>query len=179
MGALMFKRETYAEVEADASFTPTAWMLVAVSALIGNLGLFGLYDSMTSFLIALVVQTLFAVLAFAVGAWVIAFVGKSMFQADVTFDEVVRVVALASIWKILGIFGLIPYLGILVSLAVWVASIIAYWMAVQEALDLDMVKTIITVVIGFVATVIVTSIAGIVLAVIGIGAGSVAGLLGG
>jgi hypothetical protein len=179
MGALMFKRKTYAEVETDESFTQTAWMLAGAAILIGSLGTFFLYDSIVDFLIAAVVGVIFGLLGFAVGAWVIAFVGKSMFQADVTFDEVVRVLGLASIWNILGIFGLIPLLGIVVGFAVWVAGVLAYWIAIQEALDLDTVKTVVVVVIGFVATVIVSGFGATVLAVIGIGAGSVAGLLGG
>ena len=38
IGAFTFRKEVYAEVERDTSFTNTAWVLVAVVALLNQLG---------------------------------------------------------------------------------------------------------------------------------------------
>ncbi|MDP2965129.1 MAG: hypothetical protein Q8N39_03710 [Pelolinea sp.] len=38
IGAFTFRKEVYQEVEKDASFTPTAWMIVAVVAFLSQFG---------------------------------------------------------------------------------------------------------------------------------------------
>lgn len=179
MGALMFKRETYAEVEQDSSFTQTAWMVAAVSSAVGALGSFFAYDGIFNALIGVIATALFSVLGMAIGAWVISFIGKQLFQADVSFEEMVRVLGLASVWQALNIFGIIPLLGLIVVFVAAIAGLVAYFVAVNEALDLELAQTIITVVLGWLASAIIGGLAGSVLAIVGIGAGAATGLLGG
>jgi hypothetical protein len=184
MKVFTFKTEVFAEVENDASFTPTAWGIVAVTRLIGQIAAFlaapaaaaaaaELTESLgvtAPAMVALtpvdvVTGTIGGLIAFAVGAWVVSFVAKSLFNATVSFDEVVRVMGLASVWGLLGILGIIgiylPLLGCIVGpigLVVWVLSIASSAIAIKEALDLDWTKTIITVVIAWIAIFIVTAV---------------------
>ena len=101
VGAFTFRKGVYAEVENDATFTQTAWIIVAVVAFLNQVGSAASTDVL-SWLIGAVVGSLFAIAGFAVGAYVINLVGRSMFNADVTFDELVRTLGLAYVWNIIG-----------------------------------------------------------------------------
>jgi hypothetical protein len=58
-------------------------------------------------------------------------------------------------------------------------SICSWFIAAREALDLDTMQTIITVVVGWVVVIAVSALAGIVLGILGLGVGAAAGALGG
>ena len=171
MSAIMFRREVYAEVEHDVTFTQTAWMIVLVVNFFNQLG------SRTSiiatqggdfidYLLGVFFGTLGAVLAFAIGSYAISYIGKTMFNAQVTFDEVIRTAGLASVWGIIGAVGVLGFLPALVCvlspalLLAWLLSILAMFFALQEALDLETFQVIILVVIFFVTQIIVSGIVG-------------------
>ncbi|MDA1330380.1 MAG: hypothetical protein O3B43_04870 [Chloroflexi bacterium] len=125
-------------------------------------------------LIASVLGAAAEVFAFAVGAYVVAWVGKTLFQAEVTFDEMVRALGLAYVWRIVGVLGalggLIPALGLLLFPILCVAAIlsIASWfVATREALDLDTGQTIITVLLGWVAIVVINIVLGAIIGLLG------------
>lgn len=185
IGAITFKREVYAEVENDTSFTQTAWVIVVVVSLLAQLGAFASAGrGLISWILAAIIGTVFAVIAFAVGAFVISWVGKQLFQADVSFEELVRTLGLAYVWKavgVLGILGFIPFLSCLlvpVSIAVWVASLVAWLFAAKEALDLDWGQTAVTVIIGLVVVFIIQAIAVAVVGLFGLAAAGVSGAFG-
>lgn len=168
IGAFTFKSGVYAEVEKDASFTNTAWIIVAAVALLTQVVVFLRVASYS--VIFLVFGLALALLGFALNAYVIALVGKSLFNADVDFSEVVRVLGLAYVWGIasailrLASNGLAS-LGSLILLA-------AFLVAVKEALDLDWGKTAVVVIIGFVVNLIIIVVVG---GALGIGAAGAAG----
>ena len=185
IGAFTFRKGVYAEVEADKSFTTTAWILVAVIAFLNQLGSNASTD-IGGWLLGAIVGTIFAIVGFAVGAWVISWVGRSLFDADVTFEELVRTLGLAYVWQIIGVLGILGViseaLGCLVAPVIIIsvlAMIAAWFIAAKEALDLEWGQTIVTVIIGWLALVIVSLvIGGLVLGAIGVGAAA-GGLLGG
>lgn len=169
LGAFTFKTSVYGDVEKDTSFTSTAWIIVAVVALLGQLAAYvsGLQPSILS----LVLGVVLALVGFALMCWVVAWVGKSLFNADASFEEMVRVLGLAYVWGLLSaiLTFVLPGLG-------WIASLVAlvaYLVAVKEALDLDWFKTAITVIIGFIVNFIILAVVG---GAIGIGA-AVAGAM--
>ena len=191
IGAFMFRREVYAEVERDTSFTTTAWILVAVVSFLSQLGSFAghvsgdLAGGLLNWIISTVVGTIFAVIGFAVGAFVINAVGRALFNAEVTFEEMVRTTGLAYVWNIVGIIGLVAIisdalacvlspLGCIVPLLGLASMLIA----VKEALDLDWGQTIITVIIGWIVQFIIGLATTLVLGLMGITAGAAMGLFG-
>jgi hypothetical protein len=181
MKAFTFKTEVYAEVESDTSFTTTAWIIVAVASFLSALGSLSL-DNFGSSLLAAVASTVFAVIGFALLAFLISWVGRVVYKADVTFNELVRTVGLASVWQVvgfLGILGLIsPTLTCIVSPALfigWILWLVSAFIASKEALDLDWVKTIIAVILGFVANFVVFIVGGLILTAIGIGGAALFG----
>ncbi|MGB3906312.1 MAG: YIP1 family protein [Anaerolineae bacterium] len=184
IGAFTFRKGVYAEVEKDTTFTTTAWILVVVVAFLSQLGSQA-SSNLVQWLLGAVGGTIFAVIAFAVAALVINWVGRGVFNADVTFEELVRTLGLAYVWQVVGVIGALaafsPGLSCLLAPVMIIASIlmvIAWFVATKEALDLEWVQTIVTVIVGGIAFVVIMIVAGVVLGLVGLGAGAVAGGLG-
>jgi hypothetical protein len=182
MRALTFKSDVYAEVENDPTFTTTAWLIVAVVSFLNALGV-GSIDNVLNWLLNALGSAVFAIIGFAVAAFVIDLVGRTVFKAESSFTEVVRTVGLAYIWQI---FGLLGILGALVPLLLcvvgpvkfiaWILWVIAAFIAVKEALDLEWLQTIITVVLGWIAFFVVFAIGGLILGALGIAGAALFGL---
>jgi hypothetical protein len=184
IGAFTFRREVYAEVEKDAAFSTTAWILVVVVAVINQLGAAASRD-LVGWLFGAAVGTVFAVVGFALGAFVISLVGRAAFNADVTFEEMVRTLGLAYVWQVVGVIGIVgvlaPALACLTAPALLVAALlglVAWFLATKEALDLEWLQTIVTVIIGWLVVAAIMVAGGIVLGLLGLGAAGMGGLLG-
>ena len=184
IGAFSFRRKVYAEVENDATFTMTAWLLVIVVGFLNQLGSRA-SGNLVDWLIGAVVGTIFAVVGFAVAALVINWVGRAVFNADVTFEEMVRTLGLAYVWNVIGVIGALAAFSEALSCLLAPVTIIAvillvvsWFVAAKEALDLDWVQTIVTVILGGIALVAITAVAGVVLGLLGLGAAAVGGALG-
>lgn len=184
IGAFTFRREVYAEVEKDAAFSTTAWILVVVVAFINQLGAAASRD-LLGWLFGAVAGTVFAVIGFALGAFVISLVGRAAFNADVTFEEMVRTLGLAYVWQVVGVFGIVgvlaPALACLTGAALLAAALlglVAWFLATKEALDLEWLQTIITVIIGWLVVAAIMVAGGIVLGLLGLGGAGMGGLLG-
>ena len=184
VGALTFKRQVYADVEKDTSFNATAWAIVAGLALITQFGTYWFAaEDTTSAIVAGAVGTIVTVVGFAVGAWVIAWMGKAMFKADVSFDEMVRTLGLAYIWNFFGALAalgnVIPLLGCLTAPGAcigWILGLVSYFIATQEALDLDTGQTVITVIAGWVVTFLIIASATFVIGLLGVSVGAASGM---
>ena len=185
ISAFTFRSGVYKEVEEDKTFTNTAWLLVIVVSFLSQLGSRAA-DGVVGWLIGAVVGTIFAVIGFAVGAFIINWVGRTVFNADVTFEELVRTLGLAYVWNVVGVIGVLGALsGALacllapVQLAAWVLGLISWFVAAKEALDLEWVQTIVTVILGGIAWLVVTLIVGAVLGLMGLTVAVLGGLIGG
>ena len=184
IGAFKFRKGVYAEVEQDSSFTTTAWIIVVVVAFLNQLGSFA-SGNLVNWLVGAVVGTIFAVIGFAVGALVINWVGRTVFKAEVSFDELVRTLGLAYVWQVVGVLGILFAISTTLScvlapimILTAILTIVAWFMAAKEALDLEWVQTIVTVVLGWIALFVITLLAGIVLSMFGLGAAALGGLFG-
>lgn len=188
IGAFSFRKGVYSEVENDVSFTPNAWIIVAVAAFLNQLGsnaaLAGVIGG--NWLLRAVGSTIFAVAGFGLGAFVISFIGKSLFNAEVTFEEMVRTLGLAYVWNAIGFLGVLALVGRAlvclsgpITLLAALAGLAAFFVAAKEALDLEWGQTIITVLIGWVAMLIVSMIAGGILGALGLAGAGVGALLRG
>jgi hypothetical protein len=180
-GAFTFRKGVYAGVEQDASFTTTAWIIVAVVGFLNQLGT-NASSNVGNWLLGAIVGTVFSVLGFAAGALVINWVARTAYDADVTFHELVRTLGLAYVWQVIGVLGVLASIaGCLlapVAVAAVVLMVVAWFTAVKEALDLDWMKTILSVFLGVLAMLAVMAIGLWVLRVLGLGAVAVGGLLG-
>ncbi|MBN1579092.1 MAG: hypothetical protein JXA89_00200 [Anaerolineae bacterium] len=179
IGAFTFRKEVYAEVERDVEFTNTAWLLVVVISAINQLGQLPVYGfgAIGQWLIASIVAIILSVGGFALGAFLISWIGKQFFKAEVDFGEMVRVLGLAYVWNVVGVIGIlgfIPFLACILAPIAFIAAIaglVAWLFAAKEALDLDWGPTAIIVIIGVIANVIITMVlSGIILGILGVGA---------
>ena len=188
LGAFMFRSTVYAEVEDDASFTQSAWLIVAVTALLSALGTNAAYGfgNIVGWLVATLVTAVFMVAGFALAAFLVAFVGKSLFQAEIDFEQAVRVMGLAYVWNVVGFIGVVgaitPLLACVlapISFVAAIAGLAAWLIAIKEALDLDWGRSIVVVLVAWLASVIVTGIATTILALMGFTAGSMLSMFSG
>ncbi len=176
IGAFTFRKSVYAEVEKDTSFTTTAWILVAVVAFLNRFG-----SLASGNLIGAIVSTLFAILGFAVGVLVINWAGRTIFNADVSFDELVRTLGLAYVWQVIGVLNILATFSEALScvlapvqIITIILMIIAWFIAAKEALDLEWGQTIVTVILGWLAQFVITTvIAGLALGLFELGAGAI------
>jgi hypothetical protein len=167
-GAFTFRKGVYAEVEKDTAFTTTAWILVVVVAFLNQLGSRATAN-VGHWLLGAIMGTVFAVIGFAVGALIVNLVGRTVFSADVTFEELVRTLGLAYVWQAIGVLGVVTafstalscVLGPVMIIAA-ILMVIAWFIATKEALDLEWVQTIVTVILGWLALVVITAIAGVI-----------------
>jgi hypothetical protein len=184
IGAFTFRKGVYAEVEQDTNFTTTAWIIVAVVAFLNQIGSYA-SGELVNWLIGAVVGTIFAVLGFAVAALVINWVGRAVFHADVSFDELVRTLGLAYVWNVIGVLGILAAFSAALScvlapvmIIATIAMVIAWFVAAKEALDLEWLQTIVTVILGWLALVVIMVVAGLVLSLLGFGTAGLLGALG-
>ena len=183
--AFMFNKEVYSEVEHDTSFTTTAWVIVAATAFLSSLGSqfgSGEFGGLATVIIGALASTVVGIIGFAIGAALIAWLGRTVFQAEVTFDELVRTLGLAYVWRVVGVLSIVgaisPALACVafpISLAAAIAGLFSWFIAAKEALDLDWTQTIVTVILGWAAGLAFVFFSTLILGVIGLGA---AGLLG-
>ncbi len=186
IGAFTFRREVYAEVEKDTTFTTTAWILVIVIAFLNQLGA-NASVNLVNWVIGAVVGTVITVIGFAVAALVVQLVGQMLFRAEVSFDEMVRTLGLAYVWNVVGVIavvaGFIPGLDCVMAPVLFVAMIlglIAWLVAAKEALDLDWAPTIVTVIIGWIVLQVITLVVGgVIRGILGLSGAVMRGLLPG
>jgi len=84
----------------------TAWLLGAVVAFLSQLGTYA-STNVLEWLRSAIVGTVWALIAFGVAAFIINWLRRALFQADVTFEEMVRTLGLAYVWNIVGVIGVL------------------------------------------------------------------------
>lgn len=185
IGAFTFRKEVYAEVEKDTTFTSTAWVLVAVVAFLNQFGSRS-FDSLGNRFFGSIVGTVVILVGFSVGIWIITWIGRSLFAAEVTFNELVRTLGLAYVWNVVGLLGIVSsFSGALscvlapVQIAAVLLGLFAWFIAAKEALDLDWAQTFVTVIIGWVVMFCITVfVGGAIITALGIGAVVAHGIFG-
>ena len=158
IGASRLDVHIFEEVEADTSATRQALSVVFLVALatgiasIGRLGLLGL-------LVAVVV----AVVGWAIWAWIIYFIGTKILPEHEThadWGQLARSLGFAQSPGVLRVFGVVPGVGSIILLVVFVWMLVSMVIAVRQALDYtSTLRAIGVVLLGFIPYVILMSIA--------------------
>jgi hypothetical protein len=176
--AARLETSLYNEVEADTSATSQALTVVVITALAGGTGaalgqaLGGRPAGIAGGLIGGIFAEL---LGWLVWSYVMYFVGTRVFHGTATYGELLRTLGFANSPGVLLIFRFVPVLGGLISLVVGIWRIIAGFIAVREALDLDTGTTVATVVVGIIAYLVVAAIIALILGAFGLGAAVLTG----
>jgi hypothetical protein len=161
-----------------------ALIYVGVAAVIGAVlsAIFGLIGGgITGAIGGLIGGLVLPLLSFYVSAWLIYTVGKSQGGTG-TQDEVFYSIALylAPILAINGVIGsnvLFACLAFPVSLALGIYGIYLGYLAIRSSMNLEQNKAIITMVLAFIAQVVIGIIVASVLGAVGLGAAAASGAL--
>jgi len=164
----------FEEVERDETATQQAAIVVALAAIssaigaaVGILLIRGTLppgSPATGGPVGIFIITLVgAFLGWIIWSYVAYFVGTRMFGGTATPGELLRCVGFAQTPGIVGILRLIPVIGGIIVLVVWIWSIYVGFVAVRQALDIDNTKAILTIIIGGIAAFIIQAIIGVIL----------------
>ena len=165
----------YEEVEADVTATNQALLIVLLVALASGIGA-AIGAAPGALVGRLVGGIVTGLIGWAVWSYVLYFVGTRFFGGTATYGELLRTLGFASTPRLLGILSFVPVVGWLIALAAGIWSLVASFIGIRQALDIDNTKTVFTILIGLVAIIIVSFVIGLVLALI-FGAGVAAGSL--
>lgn len=171
--AILYQLGVYTEVANDATFTTSAWIILAVSYVLYAIGtaatsFLGLYHwSILSFLLT----ALLGIGSFVLGVFVIVWLAKPLFNVDLKFETLFRPLALASVFYAIGILGLIPGIGGVLRVLAALAAFVAMLFALKTVTGLDWIKVIVLIVL---MGIVVGLVSGIISAIVGVGAAGLA-----
>jgi len=155
IGALTLNVATYEEVERDTSATAQAAGVVVLAAISSGIGWIW-YGGLSGIVSGAVV----ALVAWVVGAVVVWLIGTKVLpgprtEADIT--QVMRCVGFAQAPGLLAFISIIPVIGWLITFALWIWGLVAWVIAVRQALDYDdTMRAVIVCLLAWVAIVLVT-----------------------
>jgi hypothetical protein len=142
----------FPEIEHDEAATTEAIIVVIGATFLAAIGQGIGAGSFWAFLLRLLIGPL---VGWLLWSWVTMFIGTRLFAGDATFWGMARTLGYANAPTALGLFGFIPCIGLIISLAALVLSLIVGFYAVRETLNLPTDKAILTIVIGWVLLVVV------------------------
>jgi hypothetical protein len=154
MRAIRLDWTVFREIAEDPNAMTEAAIIVVVVTLLSSIG-----SSIASgsFIVSFIVGWIVSILIGWIGWAVITyFVGTMLFQGKSDIPEMMRVLGYASAPRLLGIFGFIPCIGWLASLAGAILALIAGVFAIREAMEFDTGKAVITVVVSWVIAFVIT-----------------------
>ncbi|MBI4495145.1 MAG: YIP1 family protein [Chloroflexi bacterium] len=157
--AARLEADLYEEVEADTSATTQAFLVVVIVAIASGLGLL-LAGRGGGGLVGGVVT---AILGWLAWSFVTYFIGTRAFGGTATWGELLRTIGFAQSPGVLLVLRFIPVLGGLIGFAVFIWMLAAGVIAVRQALDVDTGKAVITVIIGWLAYVVVVAVLGLLI----------------
>ena len=174
--AAMLDVQFFNEAERDTSLNTEALLVVIIVSIAGGIGAFvgGLFNGeIGAAVLALFVAAVLGVVNYYIWAYVTYFIGTNLFEGTADPGELLRVLGYASGPRILSILSFVPCLGAMLGFVGAVWALIAGFIGVREALDLDTGKTLVTVVIGWVVVFVISIVVGLVLGVGALGLGAV------
>ena len=176
IGVFKLDVNTFEEIEADQTATGQAALIVAVvgiftaisafvGARAGNAALGQLTEQFGEMDLPMVptMSPVGAALNALIGAFIAWFIwsgltyliGTKVFNGQADMGEMLRVIGFAQAPRLLGIFNFIPCLGWILGFVAWIWAIAAGFVAIRQGLDLDNVKTLLTIVASWVVAIMV------------------------
>jgi hypothetical protein len=177
--AARLDRGLYDEVEADITATTQALSVVVIVAIASGIS-FALSNATRgggagTIVGALLFGVLAAVIGWAAQSAFVYWVGTRLFSGTATYREVLRTLGFAQSPGVLYLFSFVPVLGGLIALVAFLWTLACDFVAIREALDLDIGRTVATIVVAIIAFAIVFWLITTIFVILGIGA---SGLLG-
>jgi hypothetical protein len=132
-GVMKADVKTFQEIEADPTAigqAVTVIVIAGVASLIGNIWRIGVFAGAMSLVVNLIGYALWTLLIVLIGTKVMP---EPTTKAD--FNEAFRVIGFTAAPGVFNVLAIIPFLGPLVSLVVWIWMIVVGVVAVREVLD--------------------------------------------
>ncbi len=145
--AARLEPQVYEEVEHDQSATGQALLVVVLGAVAAGIG------ALSGGVVGLIGWAVYAFIAYWVGTKI--FKGP---HTEATWGELLRTLGFASSPRVLLVLGIIPVVGLLIGLVVFIWWVIATVIAIRQALDFDTGRAIVTAVVSVVPTLVVLSV---------------------
>lgn len=155
-GAAMLDVATYEEVEADRGATGQAFVVVVLAAICQGIGAIG------GGVGGIIAAVLAAIVGWVVWSGVTMFVGTRFFGGTGDWGELLRTLGFAQAPAVLAIFGILPIVGGLVKLVVFLWLLVTGIVAIRQALDFSTGKAILTALVGWLVMVITSAIFGMI-----------------
>lgn len=135
IGAMTLNVATYEEVEHDASATMQAGAVVLLASISGALGWI-FYNGLSG----VVTGAIMSLIGWVIGATVVWLVGTKLLpgpKTEADIGQLMRTVGFAQAPGLLGFVTVIPVLGWFIMVGIWIWSLVAWVIAVRQALDYD------------------------------------------
>jgi len=181
MRAALLDKDFYKEAEADTRLTQEALLVVIIVSIAAGSGYFVgnlVGGKIGAAILALIISVIVSIANYYIWAYATHFIGTNMFKGEAEPGELLRVLGYASGPRILGFLFFIPCLGGILNLGGSIWALVAVFFGVQEALDLDTTETLVSVVLGWLATFIINAIFNSVLGYGVLGLGSALSVFG-
>jgi hypothetical protein len=146
--AARLEPQVYEEVEHDRSATGQAMLVVVLGAIAGGIG------ALSGGIAGLVVGVIASLVGWAVYAFIAYWVGTNIFkgpQTEATWGQLLRTLGFANSPRVLMVLVIIPVVGIIVGLAVFIWMLFTTVVAIRQALDFDTGRAIGTAVVSLLA----------------------------
>jgi hypothetical protein len=155
IGVFRLDVSIFEQIEHDTTATGQAAGVVAIAAVCQAVG-----SSVSAGMMGgggpnVLVTIIAAFIGWVVWSALTYWVGTSLYDARADLGEMLRVIGFAQAPLILAV---IPCLGALVG-GIW--ALVAGFIAIRQGLDLDNTKTFITIIIGFLAYIVIAAVAGL------------------
>jgi len=144
LGALKLDASIYREVEHDASALGQALGVVVIAAAATALGASAGGGSMP-----ILGAAIGGLVGWLVSAWFVWVVGVRWMEHTSDYRELLRTLGFAAAPNVAMVLGLVPTLGPLFSLAAVVWGLVAYVVAVREALDVETGRAVLVCVLAY------------------------------
>ena len=152
IGAARLDRTVYEEVEHDTTATQQAILVVVAAVVASAIG--AIFTDFGT----IVASALVAIVGFLVSAAFIYFVGTRIIPSDrveADFGQVLRTLGFAYAPQLLLVLAFIPVLGILITLVVFIWTIVTRIVAIQSALEASVGRAIgIAIIAGILAAIV-------------------------
>jgi hypothetical protein len=146
-GAAMLDVATYEEVEHDNEATGQAAVVVVIVAVCSAIG--AVWRGGPSIIMAPVS----AILGWLLWSALTYLIGDKLLGGTASWGELLRTIGFAQSPGVLMIFGIVPFLGGIVRVAVALWLLIAGIVAIRQALDFSTGKAVVTALLGWMAMV--------------------------
>jgi hypothetical protein len=151
-GAALLSVDTFEEVEHDTDATLQAAAVVAMVAVATAIG------SSPLGVVAAVQGAVAALVGWLVWAGITYLVGDKLFGGTASWGELLRTLGFAQAPGVLLVLGFIPLVGGIVEIAVPIWMLAAAFIAIRQALDFGNLKTLGTVLVGWLGYVVLSLI---------------------